>query len=524
MAKESSPSFVLSVEIERNPKMFSIISDELEICRVMYNTVLGQYLKREKQMKREKHYHKLIRQWKGVSKKLEKDQKNPLLLNEKKHLQQQFKALREKYLLMEYASHDWVKPVRNHFGNKVNSAVAQKIASRAWHAFSKKLFGKAKQVYFIRKNEMTSFEGKSNTTGWRYVDRHIVYKDVHTSLIIKSKDPYASEVLTNIEKKTPFSYTINSKEETKTINDVYRVKYVRIVRKVIRGKIRFFADLVISGYPPSKNRQVGKGNVGLDIGTSSLAVSSLTKVSLTNLAEQVKEISKVIRLIQRKMDRSRRAMNPHNYQVDGTVRKGKKTWIRSKRYRILGSHLKECHRRQGVIRKLSHQSLANCLLGLGDTFYIEAMNFKALQKRKKKTECSSKTGRYIRKKRFGKTLGRRAPALFIKILEEKVKRYGGSFIKVNTQTFKASQYCHVRNHFIKKPLSQRWHQVDENIHIQRDLYSSFLLMNSNKTGTKANRKRCNQTFPLFKQLHDQEIKQILKQKKMILNSGIIVHI
>ncbi len=317
------------------------------------------------------------------------------------------------------------------------------------------------------------------------MDRFIVYKDLSTPLIINSKDAYISEVIQHLDQRTPFSYTVTSKGIEKTVQAVYRVKYVRIVQKEIRGKTRTFANLVISGYPPNKNRKLGKGDVGLDIGTSSLAVSSLTKVALFNLAEQVKQLAGKIRLLQRKMDRSKRTMNPQHFHADGTIKKGKKSWTYSNHYLKYRSQLKELYRKQAVIRKLSHQTLANSLLGLGHHFYVETMNFKALQKRKKKTEISKKTGKYSRKKRFGKTLVHRAPSMFITILKEKVSRLGGAFVSVNTQTFKA--YCHIRNETNKKSLSQRWHVIDEDTKVQRDLYSAFFLMNANKAGTKTNR-------------------------------------
>jgi hypothetical protein len=38
----------------------------------MYNAVLGKYLKLEKQMKRKKQFKRLLRQYKGVQKKLGK--------------------------------------------------------------------------------------------------------------------------------------------------------------------------------------------------------------------------------------------------------------------------------------------------------------------------------------------------------------------------------------------------------------------------------------------------------------------
>ncbi|QKY70585.1 hypothetical protein [Lentibacillus sp. CBA3610] len=221
MTKTTSPTFVLTLELDYNTRMFAAITDELEICRVIYNTVLGEYLKREKQMKREKTYKRLIRQLHGVNKKLAKDDHDASLIDEKKMINQKLHLLRKKYGLTEFASHTWVKPIRKHFHNKVNAAVAQKIASRAWLTFSKKLLGKAKHVRFVRKGDMESFEGKTNTTGWRFIDGFLVYKDLTTPLRIRKHDAYASEVLHHLDQQTPFSYTIISDGKEKTVQDRY---------------------------------------------------------------------------------------------------------------------------------------------------------------------------------------------------------------------------------------------------------------------------------------------------------------
>jgi len=47
-------------------------------------------------------------------------------------------------------------------------------------------------------------------------------------------------------------------------------------------------------------------------------------------------------------------------------------------------------------------------------------------------------------------------------------------------------------------------------------------MNADDAGQQANRERCNITFEHFKTQHDQFIKTILSQKKLIPNSGIVV--
>ena len=90
------------------------------------------------------------------------------------------------------------------------------------------------------------------------------------------------------------------------------------------------------------------------------------------------------------MERSRRNSNPVYFREDGMIKKGKKNWVYSKRYKKLKRKLKELHRKTATKRKLAHQTLANQLVRLGDTFIGEKMNFKALQKRKRKLKRMKK--------------------------------------------------------------------------------------------------------------------------------------
>src|SRR5690606_11513404 len=116
-----------------------------------------------------------------------------------------------------------------------------------------------------------------------------------------------------------------------------------------------------------------------------------------------------------------------------------------------------------------HCRLANVVLRTGDEFYVETMNYQALQKRAKETKISEKTGKFQRKKRYGKSIANKAPALFVSILEYKCKYLGAKFRKINTWTAKASQYNHKTNDYQKKNLHQRWNQVAD-FTVQRDLY------------------------------------------------------
>ncbi|HBB33887.1 MAG TPA: transposase, partial [Cyanobacteria bacterium UBA9273] len=50
----------------------------------------------------------------------------------------------------------------------MDSNTVQKLATRAYKAAEKVLFGKAKKVRFKGKNQLDSVEGKSNKTGMRW--------------------------------------------------------------------------------------------------------------------------------------------------------------------------------------------------------------------------------------------------------------------------------------------------------------------------------------------------------------------
>ena len=531
MARSITPSFIIDVELKGKNRDLLMLESELEINRVIYNTLLGEYLKREKQMKRTKRYKKLVRISRAIKSHLARSnnkEKIEYFQNEQKNLSKEFKKLREEFGLTEYSMHEYIKVVRNHFNGKTNSIIAQKTATRAWNTFKKKLFGQAKKVEFVKRGEMDSFEGKNNKTGWRFKEGKVISTDKIFTLKVKDTDMYLKEAFHLLESKQKFQY---KNKDGETVADSYRVKYVRILKRVIRGAIRYYAQLVCAGYPPVKrdritgqvNYYLGKGPVGTDIGTSSIAVSGTTKVLLKNLAENIKKVEGVqreIKLYNRKLDRSKRATNPLNFDEAGRIRKGKKQWKFSHSYKKLKAKLKELYRKLALYRKFSHQYEANRMLLLGDTFYVEEMNFKALQRRAKKTEVSEKTGKYKRKKRFGKTIAHRSPATFVSILSRKVTALGGTFIKVKTSSFKASQYDHKADKCKKKELKQRWHMFDDGIKVQRDLYSAFLLMNSDLLGLKSVRASCLNTFEQFYKFHEEEIKKINDKNEVILNSGI----
>lgn len=78
-----------------------------------------------------------------------------------------------------------------------------------------------------------------------------------------------------------------------------------------------------------------------------------------------------IRRLQRKLDRSRRANNPDNYEANGTVKKGVTVWRASNHDKKLAARLAEHPRRTAATRKIDHGALVNTLLQFGGTIKIE---------------------------------------------------------------------------------------------------------------------------------------------------------
>lgn len=154
--------------------------------------------------------------------------------------------------------------------------------------------------------------------------------------------------------------------------------------------------------------------------------------------------------------------------------------------------------------------LANEILKLGTDIYIEDMNMQGLAKRSKNTEISEKTGKYKRKKRFGKSIGNHAPAMLVNILNNKLSYIDREICKVNTYETRLSQLNHLTGEYEKHELSDRWKVIGK-YNVQRDLYSAFLLSHM-KTQNEMDIDACYDDFDNFMLFHDAKIDELRKQK------------
>jgi len=334
----------------------------------------------------------------------------------------------------EYDSHAYAKQFNHAWtGNHLDINTIQKLATRAFKAAQQHSFGRRGRPRFKGKNQMDSLEGKSNASGIRWREEFVEWLGLKLEAIIDASDPVIAHGLSS------------------------RVKYVRVVRRKIEGRNRFYVQLVCEGKPYQKEKnQVGEGDVGLDIGPSTIAAVGDEEAFLAQFCDELLPRQKEIRVLQRKIDRQRRANNPNNYNPDGTTRPGARRWHKSGHQLRTEAVLAELYRKQAAHRKSLHGQMANRILRMGNVVKMEKLSYRAFQRM------------------YGRSVGMRAPGMFVVHLRRRAGSADAEAYEFPTRPTKLSQTCHGCGKVMKKPLSQRWHICECGVIAQRDLYSAFL--------------------------------------------------
>ena len=479
-------NFIVQFPLKTEMYQEDILNKRFEMGRKIYNSLVHVTQKRYKEMIKTKKYRNLLYSLTG-NKKSDKD------------IWKQINAVRKQYGMSEYSFHEDVKKMQKHFKDNIDSFTAQKIATELWKSYDKLFYGNGKKVYYKKHGSLNTLEGKSNKTGIRFKDDVFIWNGLEIPVVIDYDNYYEYETLQR------------------------DICYCRIVRKYIRNKYKYYVQIVLKGNPPVKvdvetgkiKHHIGNGDVGLDIGTSTIAIASQSDVKILELADKVQNIENQKQKLLKKMDRSRRAANPNNYNEDSTIKKQgdkKVIWNNSNHYIKYQNELKELYRKQADIRKYQHECLANYIVSLGNKVYVEKMNFSGLQRRAKNTEKNDR-GKFKRKKRFGKSLANKAPSMLLAITDRKLKYFGEELIEINTFEAKASQFNHFDGTYTKKTLSQRWNDFD-GIKVQRDMYSAFLIMNVADNLKSFDIDKCNERFDNFYRLHNLEVSRLKGHKNL----------
>lgn len=466
----------------------------------MQNILISFAIKQMDLLERDKEY-----------KSLKKDY--ALYINDKTY-KKELKETKEKlslkikhYHLTKSDLEQYVKKQQYKYKKYISSGEAQAIALNVYTSIDKYLYKDGKRIHHKRLDDIESISAKSLTNGIKLDLTHnycIFNKNIHCKFIIKDYNSYLRDCFNK---------------------DKLNIKYCRLIRKPFNNGYRYYIQFVIDSTPILKLEK-GKGKCGIDPGVSSIAVTTNSCCMLEDLAPNINIYNSKIISIQKQMERSRKINNSNCYNEDGTIKKGSK-FKKSKTYKHLNMLYKALNRKRTCYVKQYQEMLCNKIITKSNKIFYEDMNFKALAKRAKETKRQDKTSivknskgeekkvkKYKKKKRFGKMLKNKSPSRFLTTLQNKCGFYEIECIPINTKEFKASMYNHIFDDYRKKNLSDRWnilYDKDFNeILIQRDLYSSFLIKNSNDTLTHPNRDKCLEEFDNFIKLHNTCIKEVLR--------------
>lgn len=471
--RAQTPSYVVSTKVPLPKSIAKRLEKSLRISNSAYNEALSFGLKRFEALKRNSYYQELLEArrlaLKGIAKlKKAKKKTNGLIQQVKLYNKALFES-RKAYGLTESELQKHLARQRRKPGSpyqQFNSGEIQVIAAQAYKTLEKVLFYQIKphRVQFRSKFDLNvSFRNRVNTTGTRLEpsDR----KDMAYRLYIHKASTFVDIPVKAFNKYQQISLLRCEK-----------IKYVQIVRKTIRGKKVYYLQIVCQGFPPSKVTK-GEGVVGIDPGISTVAFASPSEVALVDLVpKNITQKEKLLKQLDRRIERSRRINNPECYKANGTIKKGARFKRPSNRQVRLRNRRRKAYHSLSEERKKNQGQLVSRLVSQASCIRIEELGIKGLQKRSRDIRINPKTNRPYSKKRYGKAIFRAAPSAFRVALETRASQLGIEVEVISPKDVKPSQYNHVTQTFEKKPLSTRVYDLSEQYtSVQRDLYSAFLI-------------------------------------------------
>lgn len=445
MTEKDSNRFVHEIELITTPHDKKILNKRLRACEQLYNACLSECKKRISKVKNSKTYQKAIKDFK--LKRITKEKRNSIIRN-----------LNKKYLFSEYDMQGFVSEkeyghcwIYDHIDSQVRKQIAKKafklVEKESMGLLPKDKKGRPGRVRFAKKG---SFQTMEQTTGNK---QSITWKNDRVIWNVgRGKNSDKLELMAklnfNKDKKNVLQHALSSE-----------LKTARLVKKIIKGKEFWFAQLTLVGLPKQRH-SIGAETVGIDIGPQTYALVSDSISELNEFCAGLVNYKNDIARIQKLMDRSRRKTNPLKFKENGTINTSNRDrWIFSKRYIKLRSQMNEYHRKMIETRKKMHGELVNRIITIGNHVKLEKLSYKSFQRN------------------YGKSVGFKSPGFFVSKLKTKLEQVGGTLEEISTYDTKMSQYCHMLNDFVKKPLSQRYHEFPDGTRIQRDLYSAFLAKN-----------------------------------------------
>src|SRR5215471_17324833 len=307
MKRSKTPTFLLELPLRVDNQQTKHLRAHFEAARCLYNALLGEAMKRLKQMRADEKWQ----QARSIPK-VRKQERSAL-----------FSELQQEYGFSEFALHAYATKARTAWiAEHLDSNTTQKLASRAYQAANRVCLGQAKKVRFKSHGRgLDSIEGKTNKQGLRFAlkppsegnEGFLMWQQDRLPALIDWDDLVVKH---GLEKP---------------------IKYARLIRRRATSSqaqgadcegYRYYVQLALKGVPYQKARhQVGTATIGLDLGPSTIAlVPEEGEARLLSFCQELKADQQKKRRLQRKLDRQRRAKNTQNYDAKGRVKKGKLRW------------------------------------------------------------------------------------------------------------------------------------------------------------------------------------------------------
>ena len=136
--------------------------------------------------------------------------------------------IRQSFGLTEYGLHAFIKKHQQKCQKTHRQQYLSKNCLYVWKAIENVLF-KGRKAHFKKYGSVTSLEGKTNKSGIRFKNNEIHWNGLVLPVTIRKKDLFVRRILA-----------------------CHKIKYCRLVKKVIRGKDTYYVQLVMDGIPPVK--------------------------------------------------------------------------------------------------------------------------------------------------------------------------------------------------------------------------------------------------------------------------------
>lgn len=273
---------------------------------LLQNKIIEEVQKRHRKIILETSYNDLLKELRRIPKQIEelkeqaketKDKSIKATLKEdiktlssrKTEINKELNAIRKEYGLTEFGLVVIGGDLRKKHGltKLIDSEQAQVIAGNIWSSYEKFLFSGAK-MHFRKRRDFNFLRNKTNATGFKYRSgvNSIVHKELgYIPIIIEENNQFELQALSQT------------------------IKYCGIKRVYFGKKKRYYVVITIAGYYPEVfDQKHGQniGEVGIDVGTSSVAFASENEVGIVPLNPHWKEYDKKLKEISRKMERSLR--------------------------------------------------------------------------------------------------------------------------------------------------------------------------------------------------------------------------